>query len=244
MINKILNITQIIRNLENQKHYNNTIPLLLQIIDKTKDGYKIKLGNNVIEAQSANQLQIGGKYWAIINENKNGEIVISNLINRPKIFEAIKDSSLKFDINELKEALKDTKFIQKFSENLEQKIINSSSKDDFLFLTNSLIALNRKIINLVVKDNKKDMLLQIKIGKKEEIEFSAIFNNLGIINGNIYSYEALIIKVQFQYVKKILESNVNKLEDYKKFNEIKILKNENIDILFNICDNNILDLEI
>lgn len=244
MISKILNITQIAKNLEHQTRYNNTLPLLLQIIDKTKTGYLLKLGNNIIEAKSANLLQIGGKYWAIINENKNGEIIISNLINRPKIFEIIKDSSLKFEINELKEMLKDSRFIQNFSENLEQKIINASSKDDFLFLTNSLVALNRKIINLVIKYKNKEMLLQIKKQKKDKIEFSAILNNLGIINGSIYGYQALIIKVQFHYVKKILESNINKLEDFEKFEEIHIMQDEHIDVLFNLYSDNILDLEI
>lgn len=244
MINKILNITQIAKNLEYHKQYNNTLPLLLQILDKTKNGYIIKLGNNMIEAKSANQLQLGGKYWAVIQENKNGEIFISNLINRPKIFETIKDSNLKFEINELKEALKDTKFIQNFSENLEQKIINANSKDDFLFLTNSLIALNRKILNLVIKDKNKDMLLQIRKNIKKNIEFSAIFNNLGIINGSIYDNQLLIIKTQFSYVKKILESNIAKLEGYENFETIRIIYDEHIDVLFHLCDESILDIEI
>lgn len=244
MISRILNITQVIKNLDNQAHYNNTLPLLLQIIDKTKSGYLLKLGNKTIEAKSTAQLQIGSKYWAIIKENKNGEILISNLINRPKIIDAIKDSSIKFDISEIKEALRDSRFIQNLRDNLEQNIINTNSKDDFLFLINSLMALNKKIINLVIKDKNKEMLLQIKKRKNEKIEFSAIFNNLGIINGSIYGNQTLIIKTQFNYIKKILESNLKKLEGYENFNEIHILHDEHIDILFNLFNDNILDLEI
>ena len=166
MINKILNITQIAKKIDQQTHYNNTLPLLLQILDKTKNGYKLKLGNNIIEARSTKELQIGKNYLATIKENKNGEIIISNLVNRPRILEVIKDSTLKFEINELKEIFKDSKFMQNLEQNLEQKISIANSKDDFLFLTHSLIALNKKIINLIIKDRNKEAVLQIKKGIK------------------------------------------------------------------------------
>ena len=241
MINRILNIAQIAKNIEIQTHYNSTLPLLLQILEKTKNGYKLKLGNNIIEAKSAQELQIGRNYLALIKENKNGEIIISNLTNRPRILEIIKDSTLKFELNELKEILKDSKFMQNLSENLEQKISLANSKDDFLFLTHSLIALNKKIINLIIKDRNKEILLQIKKSKKTE--FSAVFNNLGTINGSIYN-QSLMIKTQFHTIKKILESNIKKLDGYEKFDEIFILYDENIEILFDLYDENILDIEI
>ncbi|RDU57570.1 hypothetical protein [Helicobacter sp. MIT 99-5507] len=244
MINRILNITKIVKNFEQQTNYNNTLPLLLQILDKTKNGYKLKLGNNIIEARSAKELQVGRNYLATIKENKNGEIIISNLVNRPKILEVIKDSTLKFEINELKELFKDSKFMQNLSENLEQKISLANSKDDFLFLTHSLIALNKKIINLVIKDKNKEILLQIKKRKKDKIEFSAVFNNLGIINGSIYTNQILIIKTQFNHIKKILESNIKKLEGHENFDEIHILYDEDMEILFDLYGDNILDIEI
>ncbi|MBR7118530.1 MAG: hypothetical protein IKC84_04085 [Helicobacteraceae bacterium] len=244
MINKILNITQIAKKIDQQTHYNNTLPLLLQILDKTKNGYKLKLGNNIIEARSTKELQIGKNYLATIKENKNGEIIISNLVNRPRILEVIKDSTLKFEINELKEIFKDSKFMQNLEQNLEQKISIANSKDDFLFLTHSLIALNKKIINLIIKDRNKEAVLQIKKGIKDKVEFSAIFNNLGIINGSIYGNQTLVIKTQFNHIKKILESNIKKLEGYENFDEIHILYDEDIEILFDLYGDNILDIEI
>lgn len=244
MISKILNISKISENLSHTKHYNTTLPILLQVMEKTRTGYLLKLGSNTIEAKSLNSLQIGGKYWAIVKDSSVGEIIISNLIKQPKIFDNAKKTSLKFDINEIESLLKDAKSIEKFGENLIEKSSISNSKDDFLFLINSLVALNKKILNIVINDNKKDILLQIKKPKNEKIEFSAIFNNLGVINGAIYDNQSLIIKTQYKNVKNILENNIKNLEDFDKFSEISIIFDENIDIFFNLYDDNILDLEV
>ncbi|RAX54663.1 hypothetical protein CCY99_02550 [Helicobacter sp. 16-1353] len=244
MISKILNISKISQNLSQTKHYNTTLPILLQVMEKTRMGYLLKLGNNIIEAKSMNNLQIGSKYWAIVKDSSVNEILISNLIKQPKIFDNAKKSSLKFDINEFESLLKDSRFIEKFSDNLIEKSIASSTKDDFLFLTNSLIALNKKILNIVINDNKKDILLQIKKPKDGKIEFSAIFNNLGLINGVIYNNQSLIIKTQYKNVRNILENNIKNLEGFDEFDEIRIIFDENINIFFNLYNDGILDLEV
>ena len=238
MIQKILNIAKLAQTTQNNqiKSFNTTLPLLLEILQKSKMGYKLKLGNATIEAKSGAELQIGAKYWAIVKE-KDGELIISGLKKRPQIAESAKNSPLKFDISDLPNLFKNAKganFVGEFYENLVDKITNTHYKDEFNFLTNSLVALQNGILNLVIREQKRDFLLQIKKQKNDKIEFSAVFNNLGIINGSLYKNDILHLVVQYENVKKLLENNIDSLN----FKEIHISLNEHCEILFDAqCEN-------
>ncbi|RDU64693.1 hypothetical protein [Helicobacter sp. MIT 14-3879] len=241
MLNRILNISKLSQITQNNnfKSYNTTLPILLQVLKKTRIGYLLKLGNSHIEARSASNLQIGSKYWAIINDSK-GEFLISKLIKQPEIFELSKNSSLKFEINEIESLLKTKNLSSTFYESLVDKITTTQNRDDFTFLSNSLFAFQKGVLNIVIKNNKKDVLFQIKKLKNNKIDFSAVFSNLGIIYGSIYNSNELLLKVQYNNVKNILESNTKYLEG---FNEIKIIV-EDFVLLFDIKRENILDLEV
>ena len=235
MIQKILNIAKIAQSTQNDsvKSFNTTLPLLLTILQKSKVGYLLKLGNTTIEAKSNANLQLGAKYWAIVKDI-GGELLISNLKMRPKIAESLKNAPIKYELENLLEFFKGDKFakganfVGEYYENLLDKIANAKFKDDFTFLANSLYALNQGILNLVIKDGTRDILLQIKRQKNDKIYFSAVFSNLGIINGSIYKNEILHLSVQYDNVKKLLDSNKNALD----FDEIYISLDENCEILF------------
>lgn len=238
MIQKILNIAKLAEISQNSqiKSFNTTLPLLLEIMQKNKMGYALKLGNTTIEAKSSADLQIGAKYWAIVKE-RGGELIISNLKIRPRIAESAKNSPLKFELDDLPNLFKNAKnanFVGEFYENLLDKITNARYKDDFTFLANSLYALQQGILNLVIKEKKRDFLLQIKRQKNDKIYFSAVFNNLGIINGSLYKNEILHLVVQYNNVKKLLENNINSLD----FKEIHITLDENCEILFDEVQEN------
>lgn len=239
MIQKLLNIAKIAQSTQNSsvKNFNTTLPLLLTIIQKSKMGYMLKLGNTTIEAKSNANLQIGAKYWAIVKD-VGGELLISKLKMRPKIAESAKNSPIKYELENLMDFFKNAKFaksadfVSEFYENIIDKITNAKFKDDFTFLANSLFALQKGILNLAIKDGMRDILLQIKRQKNDKIDFSAIFSNLGIINGSIYKNEILQLIVQYENVKKLLDSNKNALD----FNEIHIALDENCEILFDERD--------
>ncbi|MDE6885518.1 MAG: hypothetical protein K2P17_00530 [Helicobacteraceae bacterium] len=240
MINKILNIaklSQITQN-SNIKTFNTTLPILLQVLEKTRMGYMLKLGNSTIEARSPANLQIGAKYWAIVKDSSVGEIIIQNLIKQPKIFDYVKSTSLSFEMNEFQTMIKEKKFSQNFYDKLIDSTINAENKEDFLFLSNALLAYEKKITNLVIKDRNKRILLQIKNKKRDKIDFSAIFGNLGVIAGSIYESNILILKVQYQNVKNLLEKSKDRLEG---FSEIKILLDENTSILFDMLETQIIE---
>lgn len=232
MIQKILNIAKLAQTTQNSqvKSFNTTLPLLLEIMQKSKMGYTLRLGNTTIEAKSSAELQIGAKYWAIVRE-KGGELIISHLKKRPQIAESAKNSPLKFGLDDLPNLFKNAKganFVGEFYENLVDKITNAHYKDDFTFLANSLVALQNGILNLVIKEQNRDSLLQIKKQKNDKIDFSAVFNNLGIINGSLYKNDILHLVVQYDNVKKLLENNINAID----FKEIHISLDENCEILF------------
>ena len=158
MIQKLLNIAKIAQSTQNSsvKNFNTTLPLLLTIIQKSKMGYMLKLGNTTIEAKSNANLQIGAKYWAIVRD-VGGELLISKLKMRPKIAESAKNSPIKYELENLMDFFKNAKFaksadfVSEFYENIIDKITNAKFKDDFAFLANSLFALNQGILNLVIK---------------------------------------------------------------------------------------------
>lgn len=234
MLQKILNIAKISQLTQNSqvKTFNTTLPLLLEILQKTQKGYLLKLGNATMEAKSNANLQIGTKYWAIIKDT-NGEILISNLQKQPKIMESIKHAPLNFTLEDLPKMAKNADFVREFRDNLLDFIINAKSKDEFLLLSNSLLALQQGILNLVIKDKNRRILLQITKQKHHKIHFSAIFSNLGIINGILYNNDILHLNVCYEHIKKLLENNANKLD----FSEISISVSEDNKPLFDIVEN-------
>lgn len=240
MINKIINIAKLSQFTQDSriKSFNTTLPILLQVLKKTNSGYLLKLGNSTLEARSANELQIGAKYWAMVRESSVGEMLISKLIKQPEIINIAKNTSLKFEIEEFRAMLESRQFITKFSEILLDKSINTNIKDDFSFLTNSLLALKQDIINLVIKDGGKDILLQFRKPKNAKIDFSAVFNNLGMLEGSIYDNDKVLLKVQYENVRQILLNNANKLSS---FSEVVIVLDENVRLLYNMEQERILE---
>lgn len=229
MLQKILNIAKIASAKSSQvTNFNTTLPLLLEILQRTKRGYLLKLGNATMEAKSSTPLQVGARYFAVLND-KNGELLISNLQKIPKIAESAKNSPIVFAPKDLETMGKD--FAREFRDSLLDSAINAKSKDEFLFLSNSLLALQQGILNLVIKDRNKRILLQIKRQKDKKIEFCAVFSNLGIIGGVVFDESILHLRVSYERVKKLLENSARELD----FSEVSIAVQEN-SVLFEMVD--------
>ena len=230
MIQKILNIAKLAQTTQNShiKNFNTTLPLLLEILQKSKMGYVLKVGNTTIEAKSATPLQIGTKYFATL-DNTNGSLLISNLQKIPKIAESAQHSPIFFEAKDLEKMGRD--FVREFRDNLLDSAINAKSKDEFLFLSNSLLALQQGVLNLVVREKNRKILLQIKRQKDEKIEFCAVFGNIGIVRGVIFGERILHLSVGYWRVKKLLENNIGELD----FSEVSIAVAEN-SVLFEAVD--------
>ncbi len=229
----IKNLLSQIATTANNKEINASLPMLLRILDKKGvDKYIVQLGKLLIETQSNKELSVGSNYWANVKQGKDG-LIISDLIKQPKILENLSHARLKLSSNDLKELIDDAhkggKTIESvFKDFLLDKLPIATSRQEFIELSNLLIALQNGIFSMVIKENnEKESLVQIK-KQVEFLEFYSIFNNLGEINGivslNQTSELSLRMCVMNKKVKNILENN---LKDLKGFNEIQIDIGEN-----------------
>ena len=176
--------------------FNSTLPISIKVLKKLdKAFYQLQLGNKEYSTKSLKELEVGGKYWGDFNKSKEGIINISNLIKKPKMLQK-GDFVLQFNEKALLELIqtKDPKGVLK-SLILEQ-LSTAKSKNEFMQLTNMLIALEDGIFTIPYKDDGINAVLQYKKSKKNKsnnksnsIEFYAAFDNLGPIDGKLYLYD-------------------------------------------------------
>lgn len=243
MFDKINNLSLFLKFSDslNNKIFNTNLPVLLQVIDKIKSGYLLKIGDRVIGAKSIENLIIGSKYWGILNEN-NREVLISNLIKQPKILDEVYKSPIVFDIStlELISQNDSNNISQLSSDRVRDALIyaleKTNSRDEFILLSNMLFGLKYGVFTFVIRDREKRFLTQIK-RLQNKIEFCAAFNNLGIIHGEILNND-LMLRVQFELTKKVLLKYANEIP----FFIVDIIIDSSIKLLFDM--DNMLDLEV
>lgn len=210
-----------------KREINSTLPMLLRILDKKgADKYLVQLGKLIIETKSDKPLKVGTNYWANVRQGKDG-LVISDLIKQPKIMENLSKSHIKLTSKELSELLNDANKANKhidsvFKDFLLERLPFASSRQEFLELSNLLIALQNGVFSMVIQDdNGKDNLVQIK-KQVDFLEFYSIFPNLGEISGIVTLQDSemnLRLQVMSEKVKDIL---TRRLDDLIGFNEVQI----------------------
>lgn len=244
MISRILRLAHTLQSAQATRHFNATLPILLQVLEKTRGGYRLRFGEQIIEAKSHQSLQIGAKYWARMRESSVGETLISGLIKQPRIFESALNTTMTLNLSEIVESLKSGEFMRNLKDYALDSALHAQNREDFSFANNTLLALQNGIINLVIADKSKRALLQIKKPKDEHVEFCAIFSNLGILNGTLYGLKTLVILTQHPNVQTFLENNVRYLRDYEEFESVKILLNDDARVFYELREENLLDLEV
>ena len=66
--------------------FNAALPMKLEVMEKMQGiRYMIKVGNIAMETKSFKDLEIGGKYWALMSRTNSGQISLSNLIKQPNL---------------------------------------------------------------------------------------------------------------------------------------------------------------
>lgn len=246
-IRSLANLSKIGGEIKNITEFNGTLPILLKVLSKSKNGqYLLKMGNTTIETKSHKELFVGQKYWANMSKSSVGAIVLSNLIRPPKMLEMIEKSPLKFDTQDLDKIFKDFKSdtLNELKDFLLDRLPLAQSRVEFLNLGNLLLSLHNGVVSLVISDGQKDGLLQIKKGKnkKQSLEFYALYPHLGAIRGRVYLVEDSVsveIWVLYESVKKLLEANKDKL---KGFDNIEIYQEKDIQPLFEF-EEGVLDIK-
>ncbi len=196
-------------------HFNATLPILLKVLEKQdKDLFLLQVGNRIIPTKSEQELKINQPYFAIMQRNQLGDIVLKNLVPAPKILDALDDLPA-LEMHKLKEILsaKDNTPLKEYKEFLSEKLIHAKNSQEFLNTANMLLSLQSQVLSFVVENERKKAFLQMK-AKKQSVDFYALYPNLGEIGGVIYLKEKekqLFLKTTLQRTKEVLKEAQNTL---------------------------------
>ncbi|MFP6123926.1 hypothetical protein ACLGBF_02335 [Helicobacter pylori] len=196
-------------------HFNATLPILLKVLEKQdKDLFLLQVGNKIIPTKSEQELKINQPYFAIMQRNQLGDIVLKNLVPAPKILDALNDLPA-IEMKQIKEILsaKDNTPLKEYKEFLSEKLVHAKNSQEFLNTANMLLSLQSQVLSFVVENERKKAFLQMK-AKKQSVDFYALYPNLGEIGGVIYLKEKekqLFLKTTLQRTKEVLKEAQNTL---------------------------------
>ncbi len=196
-------------------HFNAALPILLKVLEKQdKDLFLLQVGNKIIPTKSEQELKINQPYFAIMQRDRLGDIVLKNLVPAPKILDALDDLPA-IEMKKIKEILsaKDNTPLKEYKEFLSEKLIHAKSSQEFLNTANMLLSLQSQVLSFVIENERKKAFLQVK-AKKQSVDFYALYPNLGEIGGVIYLKEKekqLFLKTTLQRTKEVLKEAQNTL---------------------------------
>ncbi|OOC32183.1 hypothetical protein [Helicobacter pylori] len=196
-------------------HFNATLPILLKVLEKQdKDLFLLQVGNKIIPTKSEQELKINQPYFATMQKNQLGDIVLKNLVPAPKILDALDDLPT-LEMKQIKEILsaKDNTPLKEYKEFLSEKLIHAKNSQEFLNTANMLLSLQSQVLSFVIENERKKAFLQMK-AKKQSVDFYALYPNLGEIGGVIYLKEKekqLFLKTTLQRTKEVLKEAQNTL---------------------------------
>ncbi|WP_033616070.1 hypothetical protein [Helicobacter pylori] len=196
-------------------HFNAALPILLKVLEKQdKDLFLLQVGNKIIPTKSEQELKINQPYFATMQRNQLGDIVLKNLVPAPKILDALDDLPA-IEMNKIKEILsaKDNTPLKEYKEFLSEKLVHAKNSQEFLNTANMLLSLQSQVLSFVVENERKKAFLQMK-AKKQSVDFYALYPNLGEIGGVIYLKEKekqLFLKTTLQRTKEVLKEAQNTL---------------------------------
>ncbi|AHZ26910.1 hypothetical protein [Helicobacter pylori] len=196
-------------------HFNATLPILLKVLEKQdKDLFLLQVGNKIIPTKSEQELKINQPYFATMQRDRLGDIVLKNLVPAPKILDALNDLPA-LEMHKLKEILsaKDNTPLKEYKEFLSEKLVHAKNSQEFLNTANMLLSLQSQVLSFVIENERKKAFLQVK-AKKQSVDFYALYPNLGEIGGVIYLKEKekqLFLKTTIQRTKEVLKEAQNTL---------------------------------
>ncbi|RKV59824.1 hypothetical protein [Helicobacter pylori] len=196
-------------------HFNAALPILLKVLEKQdKDLFLLQVGNKIIPTKSEQELKINQPYFATMQRNQLGDIVLKNLVPAPKILDALDDLPA-IEMKQIKEILsaKDNTPLKEYKEFLSEKLVHAKNSQEFLNTANMLLSLQSQVLSFAIENERKKAFLQMK-AKKQSVDFYALYPNLGEIGGVIYLKEKekqLFLKTTLQRTKEVLKEAQNTL---------------------------------
>lgn len=232
-----------------KSEFNNTLPVRLEILEKIHGTrYMARVGNITLELKSLKDLQIGGKYWAMMNQSSQGAVLLSNLVKQPELLN-YKLAPLRLTPNDLEQFLvgKDSDPFNSMKQFLGERLAMADSKWEFAFFSHMLLSLRQKVLTLPLRydEGEKEGILQVKKrpAAKEELEFYCVFANLGACSGILREIEEITqlhINVLYESTASLLKNN---LKELNFISEVSINVDENITPLYEFGNGKILDVK-
>ena len=228
--------------------FNAALPVQLEVKEKLQGiRYMLKVGNVMLETKSMRELEIGGKYWAQMSKDRNGTMMLSNLIKQPRLLES-QDLPLRLNMENLAKFLEGEKPFDTMKGFLMERLMSAESKWEFAFLSHMLMSLKQKVLTLPITydEEGKNGLMQLrkkKINEQDSLEFYSVFANLGAVWGVLRNFEEgvrLDISVMYESIAKILNNNLSEL---KFINETYISVDKDITPLYDFLEDHLLNLE-
>ncbi len=219
-----------------------TIDVLKSLSD---DKYLINLNGKEVIANSNEKLDINSRYWAQMQMKSDELPVLFKLTKYPAVIKELQNLPISFNIQGLYDILKDVKSFQNIKDTLLKYLPTTTSKHDFLYISNLLLSLTHNVLTIPLQFQQTLSFFQMKKrynkkSKKNEINFYAALSSLGPISGTIFLLQDKVIinlKVIFSITKLFLEKNLQELH-YK----IIISIQNNIIPLYNFKEDSILDI--
>jgi hypothetical protein len=237
-ISQIGKIMKATNRLNMPTEFNSTLPLTIKVKKQLNPiRYMLQLGRKEVEVKSYNKLEVGANYKAMINQTNN-KIEIKNLSKLPEIFNKM-PNNLNYTIDDLikDNPLKDNTHYKNF---LLNHLTNATTRDEFIFLSQLLLAENQQIKHLFINEKKKRALMQIKY-KKNRLKFYGFFENLGAIGGEMFLADSIYLNlmVEFQNSLILIQNNIDELKGM-----VVNIKQEKIKPVFEISDNSLLNIKV
>ena len=225
--------------------FNATLPVSIKIKEQTKPKeYLLDVGNKKeLKTKSEVPLDVGKKYWGVLKEDpKTKSISLSHLLKQPIHLQSSKKSTMPhMKLDEFKSMMESEKPKETLKFTLINKLATTTSKQEFLTLTNMLNAINENVFSMVLAQEQKETLFQFKKrkpkDKKEQesdenakIDFYAAFENLGPIEGVVEVIDGirkLSLYLYYENSLKFLQKELDNLDIesflYKKEGKISPL---------------------
>jgi len=195
-INEIAKTQEILNRFQTIE-FNATLPVSLKVTAKLDlNRYILQIGNKTVETKSLIPLEEKEEYWGDFRYSKENILKLSNLLKKPSFEKKHFSKIIFFDMEETKNIFSQKEPVKSFKENILQKLALAENRQDFIQLTNMLIALRENIFFIPIEDEGRRYFFQFKKKQKNDIvkkeftvEFYASFKNLGPIKGTVKSFK-------------------------------------------------------
>ncbi len=199
MITQIANLAKIETLLANLKttRFNSVLPVSIKVIEQKpeKNEYLLQVGNKEFTTKSTKELDVGGKYWGVLKEDKDSKALnLSQLLKKPKLLQMQRKNFLpQLNETKLQELITKENPKSELKMQLLDKLSQSVTKNEFMTITNMIAALNENVFTLVLKDDDQSTMFQFKKRKNSnkdddsnsdaKVDFYAAFEHLGPVEG-------------------------------------------------------------